>query len=59
MHQVEYRKLDFTEDDIRHLAQAFDILLEGAIQNHLIDEHGKLVGGKASLNNEKKVGESQ
>lgn len=32
----------FTESDIKHLAQAFDILLEGAIQNHLIDEHGKL-----------------
>ena len=38
----EYQKPDFTESDIRHLAQAFDILLEGAIQNHLVDEHGRL-----------------
>ena len=37
----------FTESDIQHFAQAFDILLEGAIQNHLIDEHGKLVAIKA------------
>ena len=35
-------KPEFTESDIKHLAQAFDILLEGAIQSHLIDEHGKL-----------------
>ena len=38
----EYQKPEFTESDIKHLAQAFDILLEGAIQSHLIDEHGKL-----------------
>lgn len=36
------KKSEFTESDIKHLAQAFDILLEGAIQSHLIDEHGKL-----------------
>ena len=36
------KKPKFTESDIKHLAQAFDILLEGAIQSHLIDEHGKL-----------------
>lgn len=38
----KYQKPNFTESDIKHLAQAFDILLEGAIQGHLIDEHGKL-----------------
>lgn len=38
----EIKKPDYTESDIKHLAQAFDILLEGAIQSHLIDDHGKL-----------------
>lgn len=39
----------FTESDIKHLAQAFDILLEGAIQNRLIDERGKLATASASV----------
>ena len=44
--KTKYQKPDFTESDIRHLAQAFDILLEGAIQNHLVDEHGRLAVAK-------------
>ena len=42
MNAKEIKKPEFTESDIKHLAQAFDILLEGAIQSRLIDEHGKL-----------------
>ena len=42
-------KPEFTESDIKHLAQAFDILLEGAIQSHLIDEHGKLATAGAAV----------
>ena len=45
----EYQKSEFTESDIKHFAQAFDILLEGAIQNHLIDEHGKLATAGATV----------
>lgn len=44
----KYQKPDFTESDIKHLAQAFDILLEGAIQSHLIDEHGKLAAAETT-----------
>ena len=46
----------FTESDIEHLAQAFDILLEGAIQNRCVDEHGKLATVKATAETEKVSG---
>lgn len=38
----EYQKPNYTDSDIKQFAKAFDILLEGAIQNHLVDQHGKL-----------------
>lgn len=41
----------FTESDIKYLALAFEILLEGAIQNHLIDEHGKLTTTNVVVHN--------
>lgn len=46
----------FTESDIKHLAQAFDILLEGAIQNRFVDEHGKLATTKVVTETEKVSG---
>lgn len=33
----------FTDEDIKIFAQAFDVLLEGAIQTHQISKNGKLV----------------
>ena len=32
----------FTDEDIKIFAQAFDVLLEGAIQTHQISKNGKL-----------------
>lgn len=52
----KYQKPEFTESDIRHFAQAFDILLEGAIQNRFVDEHGKLATTKVVAETEKVSG---
>lgn len=40
---TKYQKPNYTDSDIKQFARAFDILIEGAIQNRLIDQHGKLL----------------
>ncbi|MBR2998433.1 hypothetical protein IKF34_01485 [Candidatus Saccharibacteria bacterium] len=50
--KTKHQKPDFTESDIKRFAQAFDILLEGAIQSRLIDEHGKLATARIAIHSE-------
>lgn len=45
----KYQKPEFTESDIKRFALAFDVLLEGAIQNHLIDKNGRLATGSIAV----------
>lgn len=42
----------FTDEDIKILAQAFDILLEGAIQTGQISQNGKMAQSEEGGNND-------
>lgn len=42
----------FTDEDIKILAQAFDVLLEGAVQTGQISQNGKVTQDKGVSDND-------